>query len=377
MVLRMVMDSLRYWVQVMGVDGFRFDLAAALGRTPAGFEPGASFFDAVRQDPVLASVKLIAEPWDIGPGGYQLGAFPPPFCEWNDRFRDGVRQFWRGDTWRVPELANRLTGSAEQFDHSGRHATSSVNFLTAHDGMTLEDVVSYARKHNEANGENNKDGHSHDWSDNMGVEGATDDADILSARAARKRAMMGTLLFSQGTPMILAGDELGNSQGGNNNAYNQDNATAWIDWTNVDEDFFEFTRRLIEFRKNHPVLRQKLFLHSRERLVDGVEDLFWWREDGQPMDALDWHDPARKIVAAEKRTAAGTPAYAALEYAILTIYNAGEATQFTLPPAPEGQRWYHEIDSSAPDSAPGAITTKEITIAGQSVSALVLVPDTD
>ncbi len=377
MVLRMVMDSLRYWVQVMGVDGFRFDLAAALGRTPAGFDGGASFFDALRQDPVLSQVKLIAEPWDIGPGGYQLGAFPPPFMEWNDKFRDGVRQFWRGDAFRAPDLANRLTGSAEQFDHSGRPATSSVNFLTAHDGMTLQDTVSYARKHNEANGEGGKDGHSHDYSDNMGVEGATGDPAITAARARRKRAMMATLLFSQGTPMILAGDEIGHTQGGNNNAYNQDNETSWLDWSDVDEEFLAFTRRLIAFRRDHPILRQKLFLHSRERAIDGVEDLFWWREDGQPMEARDWHDPERKLVAVEKRTAAGTPAYAALEYAILLIFNAGDALRFTLPPAPEGQFWCHEIDSATPDHAAGVIMDKTIGIAGQSVSALVLVQKTE
>ncbi|NND20790.1 MAG: glycogen debranching protein GlgX [Silicimonas sp.] len=375
MVLRMVMDSLRYWVQVMGVDGFRFDLAAVLGRTPGGFDRGASFFDAVRQDPVLSAVKLIAEPWDIGPGGYQLGAFPPPFAEWNDKFRDDVRRFWRGDAGLAPGLANRLTGSAEQFDHSSRPATTSVNFLTAHDGMTLEDVVSYARKHNEANGEDGKDGHSHDFSDNMGIEGETDDAEIRDARGRRKRAMMATLLLAQGTPMILAGDEIGNTQHGNNNAYNQDNETTRIDWAKADQAFLDFTRRLIAFRKDHPVLRQKLFLHSRERLVDGVEDLFWWREDGKPMEAMDWHDPTRRLMAAEKRTAAGTPAYAALEYAVLLIFNAGESVTFVLPPAPDGQLWSHEIDTADPERVAGVIRTRDIEIAGQSVSALVLVPD--
>lgn len=377
MVLRMVMDSLRYWVTVMGVDGFRFDLAATLGRRINGFDASASFFDAVRQDPVLGGVKLIAEPWDIGPGGYQVGAFPPPFAEWNDKFRDGVRRFWRGDSGMAADLGNRLTGSAEQFDHSGRPATSSVNFLTAHDGMTLEDTVSYSRKHNEANGEGGKDGHSHDYSDNMGHEGPTSDAHIRAARARRKRAMMATLLFSQGTPMILAGDEIGNSQQGNNNAYNQDNATSWIDWDNADEGFLDFTRRLIAFRKDHPILRQKLFLHSRERAVDGVEDLFWWREDGKPMEPMDWHDPARRLVAVEKRTAAGTPAYAALEYAVLLIFNAGETTRFVLPPAPKGQLWCHEIDTADPTSVPGVIKAREIDISGQSVSALVLVTPDD
>jgi isoamylase len=373
MVLRMVMDSLRYWVEVMGVDGFRFDLAAALARTATGFDERAAFLKAVQQDPVLAGVKLIAEPWDVGPGGYQLGAFPPPFLEWNDRFRDGVRRFWRGDNGTAPDLADRLTGSALQFDHSGRAATTSVNFLTAHDGMTLQDVVSYSTKHNEANLENGRDGHSEDYSDNMGLEGRSDDPALLDARARRKRAMMATLLFSQGTPMILAGDEIGNSQQGNNNAYNQDNEIAWIDWASADMAFFEFTRKLIAFRKAHPILRQKLFLHSRERIVDGVEDLFWWREDGRQMETRDWHDPARKLIAAEKRTAAGTPAYDALEYALLMVFNAGETVEFVLPPAPDGYSWSHEIDTAEPNGLRRVIKGESIVVASQSVSALVRV----
>ena len=373
MVLRMVMDSLRYWINVMGVDGFRFDLASVLGRTPDGFDRGAGFFDAIRQDPSMVGIKLIAEPWDIGPDGYQLGAYPPPFYEWNDKYRDGVRRFWRGDPGRVADLGARLTGSATQFDHSRRNATASVNFLTAHDGMPLEDLVSYSKKHNEANGEGGKDGHSQDYSANLGIEGPTNDHTILKARARRKRAMMATLLMSQGTPMLLAGDELGNTQSGNNNAYAQDNETAWIDWSNLDVDFMEFTQRLIAFRKAHPVLRQKLFLHSRERMIDGVEDLFWWREDGAPMGTIDWHDPARKVLAVEKRTAAGTPAYAASEYAVLTIFNAGPEVSFQLPSAPSGQRWRHDIDSANPDHDPKVVATRTIEIEEQSVSALVLV----
>ena len=377
MVLRMVMDSLRYWVDVMGVDGFRFDLASVLGRTKVGFDRGAGFFDAIRQDPSMAGIKLIAEPWDIGPGGYQLGGYPPPFLEWNDKFRDGVRRFWRGDPGRVADLGARLTGSATQFDHSHRSATASVNFVTAHDGMTLTDLVSYSTKNNEANGEGGKDGHSEDYSANLGHEGATDAPDILEARARRKRAMMATLLMSQGTPMILAGDEVGNSQGGNNNAYAQDNETAWIDWTNLDEDFLAFTRKLVAFRKAHPVLRQKLFLHSRERMIDGVEDLFWWREDGAAMRTIDWHDPARKLLAVEKRTAAGTPAYAASVYAALMIFNAGAAVTFQLPPAQDGQMWRHDIDTACMEHEPLVIEADTIEIEEQSVSALVLVTAPD
>ena len=372
MVLRMVMDSLRYWVEVMGVDGFRFDLCSALGRTPSGFDRGAAFFDAIRQDPTLTGVKLIAEPWDIGPGGYQLGAYPAPFAEWNDKYRDGVRRFWRADPGRVPDLAGRLTGSAAQFDHTGRPATSSVNFLTAHDGFTLMDTVSYAEKHNLANGEDGRDGHSENYSDNMGVEGATDDPDIIAARAARLRAMLATLLLSQGTPMLLAGDELGHSQGGNNNAYNQDNETAWINWADVDEDTLSFTKSLIAFRKAHPVLRQKRFLHSRERAADGVEDLFWWKADGTRMAQGDWNDPSRKLIVAEMRTAAGTPDYADTEYAVLLIFNAGDEAEVVLPLPPDGQKWRLEIDSAVPSRPPEDITGGTFTIEAQSAAAFVL-----
>ena len=374
MVLRMVMDSLRYWVEVMHVDGFRFDLCSTLGRTDQGFDRGAAFFDALRQDPVLTQVKLIAEPWDIGFGGYQLGAFPPPFLEWNDKFRDGVRRFWRGDAGLLPDLAERLTGSALQFDHSGRPATSSVNLITAHDGFSLADVVSYSTKHNHANGENNRDGHGENFSDNMGVEGPTNDPKILSARARRRRNMMATLLFSQGTPMILAGDEIGNSQNGNNNAYNQDNETAWLDWEGADRAFMDFTAKLIAFRKAHPILRQKVFLHSRERTVDGIEDLFWWRADGTQMTADDWNDPSLNMIAVEKRTASGTPAYDALDYAILAVFNAGAAVEVTLPPAPIGQVWSLHIDTSRPDLSPRRIQSGTLRVEAEAVAMMLLEP---
>jgi glycogen operon protein len=346
MVLKMILDSLRYWVEVMHVDGFRFDLCATLGRTSRGFDRGAAFFDAVRADPVLANVKLIAEPWDIGPGGYQLGGFPPPFLEWNDKFRDGVRRYWRGDAGHVPVLADRLSGSALQFDHSGRPATTSVNLLTAHDGFTLMDVVSYLHRHNEANGENNRDGHGENFSDNFGVEGPSDDPGITAARALRRRNMMATLLLSQGTPMILAGDEIGNSQGGNNNAYCQDNETGWIDWDDADEDFREFTRRLIAFRKAHPILRQKRFLHSQERALDGMEDLFWWHPEGRPMTQADWDDPENRVLCAELRMASGTPHYAEREDALFLVFNAGDRdATVALPDPPANMRWNLRIRS--------------------------------
>jgi isoamylase len=374
-VLRMIMDSLRYWVTAMGVDGFRFDLAATLGRTDEGFERDAPLFLAMRQDPVLAGVKLIAEPWDIGWGGYQLGNFAAPFLSWNDRYRDDVRRFWRKDQGMAPSLATRITGSADLFDHSGQPATSSVNFLTAHDGFTLEDAVSYCKRHNEANGEGGKDGHGANYSDNFGIEGPTPDRRTLDARARRKRNMMATLLLSQGTPMILAGDEIGNSQGGNNNAYAQDNETSWIDWSAADTGFLRFTRQMIAFRKAHPILRQKMFLHSRERGIDGLEDLFWSRADGEPMQPGDWTDPKLALVCVEMRTASGTPHYAALEYAIFVAFNAGPETEVRLPGAPPGQVWSQQIDTARPDVHPGRVTGAFVTVAADSVAAMVLEPE--
>lgn len=356
MVLRMVLDSLRYWAGTMGVDGFRFDLCSTLGRTENGFDRDAAFFKALRQDPLLATKKLIAEPWDIGPGGYQLGAYPPPFAEWNDQYRDGVRRFWRGDLGHIPVLAERITGSANQFDHSGRAATSSVNLLTAHDGFTLMDVVSHAEKHNEANGEENRDGHGENQSDNLGVEGPTKDKAILAARALRRRNMMATLLLSQGTPMILSGDEVGHSQGGNNNAYAQDNDVTWIDWARADESFRAFTARLIEFRKRHPILRQKRFLHSVPRKVDGVIDLFWWRPDGQEMTRPDWTNGHNQTLCAELRIASGTPSYAQREDAIYLAFHAGDGIELVLPTCSEGYQWVRHIDTVRPDDDPTPVS---------------------
>jgi glycogen operon protein len=370
MVLRMVMDSLRYWAGEMGVDGFRFDLAATLGRRDHGFDPAAPFFQALRQDPLLAGVKLIAEPWDVGPGGYRLGGFPPPFMEWNDRYRDGVRRFWRGDRGAAAELAARITGSAGEFDRAGRPATSSVNFVTAHDGFTLADLVSYGRKHNEANGEGNRDGHSENYSENFGVEGPTSDRAILEARARRVRAMIATLMLSQGTPMLLAGDEIGHSQRGNNNAYAQDNEISWLDWRRADRALCAFVARAVAFRKAHPILSQKRFLHSRERAEDGREDLFWHHPSGRPMTEKDWLDPALKVVIAEIRTASGTPPYAAGEEALLVVLNAGPGLEIALPAPPEGWVWTMGLDSA--DPARSGRCRARLRVAGQSAVALVL-----
>lgn len=373
MVLRMVMDSLRYWAGVMGVDGFRFDLASTLARRAQGFDTHAPFLAAIRQDPLLSRLKLIAEPWDIGPGGYQLGAFGHPFLEWNDRFRDATRRFWRGDAGLAPDLAARITGSAAEFDHGGRAATSSVNMITAHDGFTLRDLVSYAQRHNAANGEDNRDGHGANYSDNLGIEGPSADPALSAARDLRRRNLLATLMLSQGTPMLLAGDEAGNSQAGNNNAYCQDNPTGWVDWPGREPALEAFVARLIAFRRAHPVLRQKLFLHSRERATDGRADVFWWHPEGRPMTPDDWQDPDLRHLMVELRTASGTPPPEALEVAICLVFNAGDAPlDLVLPAAPDGARWMRQIDTASPDARPQPETGPRLGVAAQSVVALVL-----
>jgi isoamylase len=368
MVLRMVMDSLRYWVEVAGVDGFRFDLGTTLGREAHGFDPGAGFFDALRQDPVLSRVKLIAEPWDIGPGGYQLGRFPHPMAEWNDRFRDGTRRFWRGDAGLTPDLAKRLLGTAESFDHGHRPATSSVNFVTAHDGFTLQDLVSFTVKRNLANGEDNRDGHSENHSDNLGVEGQSSDAKVLAARGLRKRNLLATLMLSQGVPMLLAGDEIGHSQGGNNNAYAQDNETSWIDWGRADAALTAFVARLTRLRAAHPVLRQRQFLHGRLRPQDGLADVIWRRADGATPEPGQWHDPAFRCLGLELRMSTRGPA--GID-AIFAVFNAGPEQALTLPET--APAWRLILDTTRPE-APEALVPARLTLPAQSV--LVFTPQT-
>ena len=363
MVLRLVMDSLRYWVETCHVDGFRFDLATTLAREAYGFDPSGGFLDAIRQDPVLARVKLIAEPWDVGPGGYQLGHFPHPFLEWNDRFRDDVRRFWRGDHGSTADLAKRLLGSAELFDKAGRAATTSVNFVTAHDGFTLEDVVSYNHKHNAANGEDNRDGHSNNHSDNMGHEGPTSDKAIIAARKLRKRNMLATLLLAQGTPMILSGDEIGHSQGGNNNAYAQDNPTTWLNWDAADRSMLAFVRRVIALRREHPVLRQRRFLHSRVRAQDGMRDLIWRKADGQEPTPEDWNNPHWKTLCVEVRGAEEGPAGEAGGEAVLCVFNAGAFCHVTLP----GTGWRRVLDTARPEAAELDITASPVACEAHSV----------
>ncbi len=292
-VLQMVMDSLRYWVEECHVDGFRFDLATALGRERDNFEPSSVFFDTLRQDPVLSRVKLIAEPWDLGPDGYQLGNFPPGWAEWNGAYRDWVRSFWRGDEHVAPSLASGLLGSASLFDKRGRKPWSSINFVTAHDGFTLKDLYSYNERHNEANQEENRDGHSDNRSWNCGAEGPTDDPEIRALRDRMRRNAIATMFLSQGTPMLLMGDEVGRTQHGNNNAYCQDNEMNWLPWEGYepeDEEFLKFVRRLILYRKARARLRTKRFLHG-DMIADKFKDVSWLRPSGEPMTDEDWTNP--------------------------------------------------------------------------------------
>lgn len=301
-VLQMVMDSLRYWVEVMGVDGFRFDLAPILGRknyqANDNFDSHSSFFAALRQDPVLSATKLIAEPWDIGHGGYQLGHFPGNWLEWNDRYRDAVRRYWRGDEGMIPELARRLHGSADIFEHHGRRPYASVNVVTTHDGYTLHDLVTYEQRHNQANGEDNRDGHGSNYSGNYGIEGETSNTNINQIRVQQKRNILATLFLSQGTPMLLAGDERNNSQYGNNNAYCQDNEITWLNWHTEDQDQVKFVQRLITLRKQHPLLNRLNYQHSKKiSSRTGLKDLSWFNCRGDTMDESNWHNKALKCFA--------------------------------------------------------------------------------
>jgi glycogen operon protein len=350
-VIQMVTDSLRYWVQNMHVDGFRFDLGTILAREPNGFDNQSGFLKACCQDPVLGAVKLIAEPWDCGPGGYQVGAFPPGWAEWNDTFRDDVRDFWRGELPGM-KLADRLCASQAQFNHQGRRPWACVNFVTAHDGFTLNDVVSYNEKHNEANGEDNNDGHGHNHSWNCGAEGPTDDPEINELRARQIRNMLATLLLSQGTPMILAGDEFARTQQGNNNAYCQDNEVSWVDWTlrGKNEALVRFTRKLTSMRHRYPILRRNLFLNGQYIEDLGVRDVTWINISGFQMSEEDWHNPDLRCfgMLLDGRAQTTGIRQRGKEATILLIVNGHhEPVEFTLPECVGACRWALFIDTNA------------------------------
>jgi isoamylase len=354
-VLQMVADSLRYWATEMRVDGFRFDLATILAREPYGFDEGGSFLDACRQDPVLSSVKLIAEPWDIGPGGYQVGQFPPGWAEWNDKFRDTVRSFWKGDAGVLPDFAKRITASGDLFNKRGRKPWCSVNFVTAHDGFNLNDLVSYNDKHNEANGEGNRDGHSNNHSWNHGVEGPTDDAEITALRERQKRNFIATMMLSHGTPMLLAGDEFGHSQKGSNNAYAQDNETTWLDWlgiTSQGRSLREFTRKVIAMRKAFPILYRSRFVVGALNEELDVKDVAWLSPAGEDMTTEQWQDGNARCfgMLLDGRAQESGIRRRGSDATLLLVYNAHfDVVNFTLPNVPDGKDWLALIDTNQPE----------------------------
>jgi isoamylase len=378
-VLQLVADSLRYWATEMRVDGFRFDLATILGREPYGFDEGGGFLDACRQDPVLSSVKLIAEPWDIGPGGYQVGQFPPGWAEWNDKFRDTARSFWKGDAGVLPDLAKRISGSGDLFNKRGRKPWASVNFVTAHDGFNLNDLVSYNDKHNEANGEDNRDGHSSNHSWNHGAEGATDDPEIIALRERQKRNMLATLLLSHGTPMLLAGDEFGHSQDGNNNAYAQDNDTTWLDWLAIGTEgraLREFTRKLIAIRKAFPILYRGRFVVGTYNEALDVKDVTWLSPTGEEMTQAQWDDTNARCfgMLLDGRAQETGVKRRGDDATLLLIYNSHfDVVNFTLPSVVQGRAWEAVVDTNQPDAQQASYAFGKIyTVTGRSLVAFAL-----
>jgi isoamylase len=373
--LQLIMDSLRYWVTEMHVDGFRFDLASTLAREFYDVDRLSTFFEVVQQDPVVGQVKLIAEPWDVGPGGYQVGNFPPNWTEWNGKYRDTVRDFWRGEPATLAEFASRITGSADLYQDDGRKPFHSINFVTAHDGFTLNDLVSYNDKHNEANGEENRDGESHNRSWNCGTEGPTDDKQVLQLRAKQRRNFLATLMLSQGVPMISHGDELGRTQQGNNNAYCQDNEISWIDWDNADETLLEFTRKLTAFRHRHQVFQRRRFFTGLPVTARGggdpLPDLEWFTPDGRQMAGDDWGNDFGRAVAlfvnGEGIRERGQYGQRHVDSSFLLFFNAHDAPiEFHTPPTEYGEKWEKVIETAepSPDRPP-------VVEAGSSI----LVPD--
>ncbi|MEN3363870.1 MAG: isoamylase [Burkholderiales bacterium] len=363
-VLQMVMDSLRYWAESFHIDGFRFDLGATLGREGTGFDPGSGFFDAIMQDPVLSRMKLISEPWDIGPGGYQLGNHPPGFAEWNDKFRDGARRFWRSDPGQRADFAARLSGSSDLFNRRWRKPWASINYVASHDGFTLQDVVSYAEKHNDANGENGNDGHSDNLSANWGVEGPTDDPVILELREKVRRAMLATVMFAQGTPMIVAGDEFARTQNGNNNAYCQDNELSWVDWkaaaTPEGKSLIDFLCRLAALRRNFEALQAGRYLHGDE-VAPGMPDIEWFCEAGKALSADAWQNPEARAFAV-RRAAVGRDGE---PDAVLLFINGGhDPLQFQFPD--QDRHWHQLLDTAAREQESRLVMEPAIQMKGHS-----------
>ncbi|WP_336836390.1 glycogen debranching protein GlgX [Sphingobacterium siyangense] len=350
-VLRLIMDSLRYWVQEMHVDGFRFDLASALARELHDVDKLSSFFDVIHQDPVISQVKLIAEPWDIGEGGYQVGEFPAGWAEWNGKYRDCIRDYWIGADSMIAEFANRLTGSSDLYRGDNRTPSASINFITAHDGFTLHDLVSYNEKHNEANGEDNKDGESHNRSWNCGAEGSTDDSTVNNLREKQKRNMLVTLFLSQGVPMLVAGDEHGRTQQGNNNAYCQDNEISWLNWANVDVSLLDFTKKLIHFRREHPVFCRRKWFQGLPIRGTGVEDIVWFLPDASEMDDHHWQEDYARSLAVFLNGAGirsvDTDGKKIVDANFYLLFNAyWEDVTYTLPGENYGAGWFKILDTN-------------------------------
>ncbi|KUO14786.1 glycogen debranching protein GlgX [Streptomyces dysideae] len=388
-VLRLITDSLRYWVTEMGVDGFRFDLAAALARSMHDVDMLSPFLAVIAQDPVLRRVKLIAEPWDVGSGGYQVGAFPPLWTEWNDRYRNAVRDFWRGALPDVRDLGYRLSGSSDLYAWGGRRPYASVNFVTAHDGFTLRDLVSYERKHNEANGEGNRDGTDDNRSWNCGVEGETDEERVRALRRRQLRNLLTTLLLSTGVPMLVAGDELGRTQRGNNNAYCQDNEISWVDWGLLEDPgwkaLFDLTSRLIALRHQHPVLRRRAFFSGRAHSVDGLRDLAWFTARGTEMTEQDWYAPAATLgMYLSGRDIPGRDGWGApiVDDSFLAVLHAGDRpASFVLPGPPWAEGYEVVVDTSREEQgeAPGVVhrAGAVVTVAARCVLLLRVVSGAD
>jgi glycogen operon protein len=377
-VLRLIMDSLRYWVTECHVDGFRFDLAAALAREFYDVDRLSAFFDVIHQDPVLSQVKLIAEPWDVGPGGYQVGNFPVLWSEWNGMYRDTMRDFWRGNA-SVGDFASRLMGSADLYSDDGRDPPASINFITAHDGFTLADLVSYEQKHNEANLEDNRDGSDDNRSWNCGVEGPTDDPEILALRARQQRNFLATLFVSLGTPMLLGGDEIGRTQRGNNNAWCQDNEISWYDWSEDPrkQELKDFARRLISLRRDHPVLRRDRFLVGKELMGSGLPDVWWFRLDGRRMTRRDWQTGEHVLgvfLNGQEIPTPGPHGEEITDDSFLLLFNAhSEDRTFMLPPRRFGARWGLELSTAQPAAAAGSISygaRTEVSLVSRSMMVL-------